>query len=214
MEPMEQLQEALLALDDVRAGDAAQAVIDSGTDPVEALDAVMASLRRVGEGYAKGDLFLPDLLLSAKAAQAALAIIEPEIKRTDQHVARKGTVVIGTVFGDLHSIGKSMVGVMLTANGFEVIDLGINVPAEKFVEAVKEHEPDILALSALLTTTAPEQGRVIQALIEAGVRDRVKVIVGGGAINPEFAQRINADGYAASAPEAAAAAHELISAKG
>jgi 5-methyltetrahydrofolate--homocysteine methyltransferase len=212
MEPMEQLQDALLKLDDVRAAEAAQAVIDSGENPVDALDAVMSSLRKVGEGYAKGDLYLPDLLLSAKAAQAALGIIEPEIKRTDQQLDRNGTVVIGTVFGDLHSIGKSMVGVMLTANGFQVIDLGINVPAEKFVAAVEEHEPDILALSALLTTTAPEQGHVIQALTDAGIRDKVKVLVGGGAINPEFADQIKADGYAASAPEAAAAAQELMSA--
>jgi corrinoid protein of di/trimethylamine methyltransferase len=207
---MDELRAALLELDDVRAGQAAQAGIDEGCDPVEALDVVMASLRKVGEGYAKGDFYLPDLLLSAKAAQAALDIIEPEIKRTDQQPQRKGTVVIGTVAGDLHSIGKSMVGVMLTAQGFEVIDLGINVPAAKFVEAVEEHKPDILALSALLTTTAPEQGHVIDALREAGVRDKVKVMVGGGAISPEFADQIKADGYAASAPEAALAAAELI----
>jgi methanogenic corrinoid protein MtbC1 len=118
--------------------------------------------------------------------------------------------VIGTVHGDLHSVGKTMVNSLMTAHGFKMIDLGENVPTGRFLAAVKEHNPDILALSALLTTTAPEQRKVIEALQQAGLRRQVKVMVGGGAITTEFARDIGADGYAPTAPEAATVAAELI----
>lgn len=210
MKPMEQLKSALLQYDIAGTREAAKAVVDQGLDPVAAMNVVMEALREVGEGYAREEIWLPDLVVSANTAQAAMPILEDAIKRSGKTVVSRGTVVIGTVFGDLHSIGKTMVNVLMSAQGFKMIDLGTNVPASKFLEAVKEHDPDILALSALLTTTAPEQGKVIRALKEAGLRERVKVMIGGGAITPEFAREIGADGYGATAPEAVGVALEML----
>lgn len=121
-----------------------------------------------------------------------------------------GLVVIGTVFGDIHNIGKNMVSTLLLAGGFEVVDIGIDVKAESFISAVKEYNPNILAMSALMTMTAPEQGKVIKALIDEGIRGKVKVIVGGGAITQDFAEKIGADGYAPTAPGAIGLAKTLI----
>jgi 5-methyltetrahydrofolate--homocysteine methyltransferase len=136
--------------------------------------------------------------------------LEQAVHARGGQVQSRGAVVLGTVFGDLHSIGKSMVRTMIYARGFRVIDAGINVPAEKFVEAVQEHQPDILAMSALLTITAPEQAKVIRALETAGLRQRVKVLVGGGAITPEFAKKIGADAYGATAVGAAEICERLM----
>lgn len=210
MDPMDRLKGALLAFDSDEAKAAAEAIVDQGLDPVAAMAVVMDALREVGEGFADGVLWLPELILSAKTAESALSILEAEIKRTGKSVESKGTVVIGTVFGDVHSIGKTMVSVLMAAQGFKTIDLGINVPIERFIAAVREHHPDIVALSALLTTTAPEQAKVIKALRDAGVRSQVKVLVGGGAITPEFAEQIGADAYAATAPEAVLVATRLV----
>jgi len=211
MDPMEHLKSALLDLDHDAAKAAAQAIVEQGLDPVAALDVVTAALREVGEGFTRGDLFLPELLISARAALSALSILEPEIQRTGRSTGYKGTVVIGTVHGDLHSVGKTMVSSLMMAHGFRIIDLGENVSTDRFLGAVEEHHPDILGLSALLTTTALEQRKVIEALQEAGLRSQVKVMVGGGAITTEFARDIGADGYAPTAPEAVTAAIELIS---
>lgn len=210
MDPMIQLKKALLEYDTDGVREAAQAVVDQGLDPVVAMGVVMDVLHEVGEGYAREELWLPDLVVSANTAQEALPILEAELKRTGKTVASQGTVVIGTVFGDLHSIGKTMVNVLMSAQGFKIVDLGTNVTADQFVSAVKEHKPDIVAMSALLTTTAPEQGKVIKALKDAGLRDQVKIMVGGGAITSEFARQIGADGYGATAPEAVNVARELL----
>ena len=142
--------------------------------------------------------------------QSAVPIIEEELKRTGAKRVLPGTVVAGTVFGDIHSIGKTMVCALLTADGFDVIDLGINVKADQFVEAVKKHRPDILAMSALLTVFASEQKKVIETLKKEGIRDEVKIMVGGGAISQEFADRIGADGYDPTAPGAVKLARNLI----
>jgi 5-methyltetrahydrofolate--homocysteine methyltransferase len=210
MEALKKLKSALLNYDNSGAREAAQAVVDEGKDPVAAMEVVMDALREVGEGFGRGELWLPELVLSATTAQEALPILEAEIKRSGKDFETRGTVVIGTVFGDLHTIGKTMVSVLMSAQGFKIIDLGMNVPAEKFLSAVKEHQPDILALSALLTTTAPEQGKVIKALKENGLRENVKIMVGGGAITPEFAEQIGADGYGATAPDAVQLATQLL----
>jgi methanogenic corrinoid protein MtbC1 len=210
MDPMDQLRSALLAYDDAKAKAAAGGIVEQGLDPVAAMEVVTAALREIGDGFARGDFFLPELLLTAKTALAALSVLEPEIQRTGKSTGYKGTVVLGTVHGDLHSVGKTMVSSLMMAHGFRVIDLGENVPTERFLDAVREHHPDILGLSALLTTTALEQRRVIEALQEAGLRSQVKVMVGGGAITTEFAREIGADGYAPTAPEAVLAAAELI----
>lgn len=210
MEILENLKESILEYDREGAASWAQKVVDEGLDPVAALDAISEVMKVVGDGYSRQELWLPDLVGAADASQAAMPILEEEIQRRGQKMKSLGTVVIGTVSGDIHTIGKSMVGVLLVAHGFRVIDVGVNVPTEQFMEAVRENEADILALSALLTTTAPEQGRVINALKEAGLRDKVKIMVGGGAITQGFADSIGADGYGATAPKAVELAKSLL----
>jgi methanogenic corrinoid protein MtbC1 len=196
------LRQAVIDGDDEQAGRWATTALEADIDPLLAFDALTAGIREIGDAFARGELYLPDLLMSADAMKVASAILEDQIK--DKGAARRSTgkVVIGTVFGDIHNIGKNMVATLLKAAGFEVLDLGINVRSEEFVSAVKTFQPDILAMSALLTTTAPEQERVIDALTQAGLRGRVQVIVGGGGITREFARRIGADGFDATAPGA------------
>jgi methanogenic corrinoid protein MtbC1 len=167
-------------------------------------------LSEVGDGFGCGELFLPDLIGAAAAAQAALPIVEAEITRTGKEARKVGTIVIGTVKGDIHDIGKSMVGALLTAHSFKVVDLGTDVPRERFVEAVQNHQADLLALSSLLTTTASEQARVIEAVQAAGLRDTIKIMVGGGAINADFAKSIGADGYGETAAEGIKLAKALM----
>jgi methanogenic corrinoid protein MtbC1 len=150
------------------------------------------------------------LVSAADAMQAALPIIEERLQETGGQRSSVGKVVAGTVAGDIHNIGKAMLCTLLTADGFEVVDLGIDVPTARFIKAVQEHQPNILALSALLTITAMEQRNVIEALKEAGIRDTVKVIVGGGAISDEFADSIGADGYDPTAPGGVRLCRELL----
>jgi corrinoid protein of di/trimethylamine methyltransferase len=212
MEHLENLVEAIRAYNSNGAQSAAQMAMDDGVDPVAALDAVSAVMKDIGDRFEAEELWLPDLIGAADAAQAALAVIEIKIVESGQQPERLGIVVLGTVYGDIHNIGKTMVGALLTAHGFKVVDLGTNVTSAQFVEGVKENKAGILALSALLTTTAVEQAKVIESLKEEGLRDEVKVMVGGGAITPEFAEEIGADGYRATAPEAVGLAVELAGA--
>jgi len=210
MEVYESLKKSVLGYDADGAKRYAQQVVDEGLDPIAALDAISEAMQVVGEGYESGELWLPDLVGAADVSQKALPILEEEIRKRGEKAKSLGTVVVGTVSGDIHTIGKSMVGVLLVAAGFRVIDVGADVATDKFVDAVKENDADILALSALLTTTAPEQGKVIEALKEAGLRDKVKIMVGGGAITQGFADSIGADGYGATAPGAVALAKSLL----
>jgi methanogenic corrinoid protein MtbC1 len=210
MNAFDALKQSVVSYDAKGAASWARKIVEEGMDPIAGLDAISEAMQVVGEGYACEELWLPDLVGAADASQAALPILEAEIRRRGQKVKSLGTVVLGTVFGDIHTIGKSMVGVLLVAGGFRVIDLGANIPTQRFVEAVRENEAQILALSALLTTTAPEQAKVIQALKEAGLRDKIKIMVGGGAITQEFASSIGADGYGATAPGAVELARSLM----
>ena len=210
MSVFDDLKQAVIEYKVDAAAALAQQAVDEGLDPLEGLDAISAAMAAVGDGFSTGELWLPDLVGAADASQAAMPILEEEIKRRGQQAKSLGTVVLGTVSGDIHTIGKSMVGVLLVAQGFRVVDIGADVPADKFVNAVKENKADILALSALLTTTAPQQGKVISALKEAGLRDHVKIMVGGGAITQEFANSIGADGYGATAPGAVELAKSLL----
>jgi corrinoid protein of di/trimethylamine methyltransferase len=184
--------------------------IAEGIEPLRALDALTEAIREVGDAFGVGEVFLPELVSAADAMQAALPIIEEQLQQTGGKRTSVGKVVAGTVAGDIHNIGKSMLCTLLTADGFEVVDLGIDVSTPSFVEAVKKHQPDILALSALLTITAMEQRNVIEALKEAGIRDSVKVIVGGGAINDDFSDSIGADGYDPTAPGGVKLCRELL----
>jgi corrinoid protein of di/trimethylamine methyltransferase len=188
----------------------ASEAIAAGIDPLAALAALTDAIRAVGDGFACGDLWLPDLIAAADAMSAGTSVLEAEIAARGMRQQGLGVVVIGTVFGDIHDIGKNMVATLMRAAGFVVHDLGINITAAAFVEAVAKHGAQVLALSALLTTTAPEQKKVIELLREAGLREQVKVIVGGGGITGAFADSIGADGYDATAPGAVKLARRLL----
>ncbi len=198
---LQQLKDIVLNFDIDSAEKTAKDAIESGTDPLQAANALTEAIRDVGDRFGKGDLFLPDLVCASEVLKKAFPVINEAIEKQGGSESSVGKVVIGTVFGDIHSIGKGMVATLLYAAGFKVIDLGINVKGEDFLKAVKDENADILAMSALLTTTAMEQKKVIEGLKDAGIRDRVKVIVGGSPINQEFADSIGADGYGSTAPE-------------
>jgi len=184
--------------------------VKRGIDPGEVLDTLTSGIRQVGHRYDKWEVGIPELIGAAAAMQGAMPIVEEALKSGTKKRSRLGLVLLGTVLGDIHNIGKNIVAAFLIANGFEVIDLGVDIKWEQFVAAIKEYKPDILAMSALLTMTAPEQGRVISALIDEGIRDKVKVMVGGGAITQEFADMIGADGYSPTAPGAVVLATKLM----
>jgi corrinoid protein of di/trimethylamine methyltransferase len=196
-----------------RAVELAQEALYLEIPPLEAIDkGYIVGIQKVGELFEKGDFFLPELVMGAEAMQAALAVLEPELKRRHQERERLGHAIAGTVEGDIHEVGKRLVCTMLVANGFDVLDLGPDVAAEIFIEKVRELKPDLLLLSALMTTTMPEQRSVIEALKGARLRDRVKVMVGGAAVSPSWAGEIGADGYAENAIEAVEVAKGLVEA--
>ena len=170
---------------------------------------LLPSMEKIGEQFEKGDVFFPELLMAANAMKASVAILKPELSKTKGVVV--GKYLIGTVPGDAHDIGKNIVVMMLEQNGWEVTDLGIDVPEEKFCKAVKEGNYDILGLSALLTFTMPMVGDVIKALEMEGIRDKVKVMVGGAPVTQKFAEEVGADAYANDAVEAVKKAKDLIS---
>ena len=210
IEVIENLKQAIIDYNAVQAADYARKVVENGLDPIEALDALTSTIREVGEKYNKGDLWLPDLVGAAEAMQAAMPIMEEVIKKTGEKQKVVGTIVVGTVFGDIHTIGKTMVSTLLTAGGFKVYDLGVNIKAGEFIKAIEEYQPDILAMSALMTMTAPEQRKVIETLEKQGMREKVKIMVGGGAITEDFAETIGADGYEPTAPGAVELAKKLV----
>jgi len=191
----------------------AQEALRAGIEPLEAIDkGFKPGMDVVGDGFAKGELFIPDLMMSGEAMKAAITELEPELMKRRQERRVLGRVVIGTVQGDIHEIGKTLVGTMLAANGFEVYDLGVDVSPQRFLEKVREVDADVVGLSALLTTTLLNQETVILTLQEAGLRDKVKVIVGGVPASPEWADEIAADAYAENANEAVAVIKRLVGA--
>jgi corrinoid protein of di/trimethylamine methyltransferase len=194
-----------------KARELANEALKAGIEPLEAIDqGFKPGMDIVGDGFAKGELFIPDLMMSGEAMKAAIAALEPELMKRKQQRQVLGKVVIGTVQGDIHEIGKTLVATMLAANGFEVHDLGVDVSAQQFLAKVREVDADVLGLSALLTTTILNQEAVILTLGEAGLRDRVKVIIGGVPASPEWAQEIGADGYAENATEAVEVVKKLL----
>jgi corrinoid protein of di/trimethylamine methyltransferase len=187
-----------------------QAIAD-GIEPLAIIDgALVAGMRTVGDKYASGEYFLPNLIVAASGMKQAMALLEPELKARRQELKSAGTVVIGTVHGDIHEIGKSLVATMLAANGFEVHDLGVDVPVETFVSRVKETGANLVGLSALLTTTMHGQRDVITALANAGLRGQVKVMVGGAPVSRAWADGIGADGWAQDAVSAVDLATRLV----
>ena len=193
-----------------RASELAGQALAEGVDPLEAIDkGFKPGMDVVGEGFANGELFIPDLMMSGEAMKTAIATLEPELLKRRQQRDVLGKVVIGTVQGDIHEIGKTLVATMLAANGFEVHDLGVDVSAEQIVDTVRQVDADIVGLSALLTTTILNQEEVILSLKEAGLRDKVKVIIGGVPASPEWAEEIGADAYAENATEAVKVVKQL-----
>lgn len=194
-EILAKLKKAVIEYNVEAAASWARKALEEGIDPLEALAALTKGIKQVGDGYGRGELWLPDLIGAAEAMSSAMPIIEEEIKSRGMKRETAGVIIIGTVKGDIHDIGKNIVATLLTIDGFDVIDLGVDVAADKFIEAIIKYKPSILAMSALLTMTAPEQRKVIDALKKEGIRDKVKVIIGGAAITQEFADDIGADGY-------------------
>jgi corrinoid protein of di/trimethylamine methyltransferase len=210
-ELFKQMAQAVIDGDDEEAAALAQRGLDQGVDPLEAINkGYTPGMDVVGELFSSGEYFLPDLILGGEAMTAALSVLEPVLKAGGQQREVLGTVVLGTVKGDIHEIGKALVGSMLSANGFEVYDLGIDIESSVFVAKAREYSADIVALSALLTTTMLHQRDVIEHLAEAGLRDRVKVMVGGSPVTQSWADQIGADGFAEDAAGAAVVAKRLM----
>lgn len=204
------LKKAVLEYDKELAASSAKEAVEKKVDLLKALDAMTEAIRFIGDGFSKGEFWLPDLIGAGNAMSSATPIIEAELRSRDVKTERPGIVVIGAVFGDIHSIGKNIVATLLIAEGFEVHDLGVDVKAEEFEEAITKYKANLLCMSALLTMSAPEQRKVIDVLKEKGVRGKVKIMVGGAAINADFAESIGADGYEPTALGAAKLARKLV----
>jgi corrinoid protein of di/trimethylamine methyltransferase len=196
------------------AEELAHRALEEGIDPLEAVNlGYLPGMQQVGVDFGAKILFLPDVVIAAEAMKKATAILEPEMARRGSERTVAGRVVLGTVKGDIHEIGKSLVGTLLSANGFEVHDLGVDVPFAKFAEKAREVNADIVGVSALLTTTMTGQQSVIEALDDLGLRPRVKVIVGGAPVTREWAEKIGADGYSGDALAAVVLAKSLMASK-
>jgi len=206
---LEAIYEAILDGDATATEANVTAALEAGVSAADILNnACIAAMREVGRLFEEGEKFVPEMLISARAMKAGVNLLKPHLTQEDISVV--GKVVVGTVRGDLHDIGKNLVHMMLEGTGFEVVDLGTDVAPEKFVGAVQEHEPDIVGMSALLTTTMPAMKTTIEALSEAGLRDRVKVLIGGAPVTQGFADEIGADGFAPDASSATRKAKELL----
>jgi 5-methyltetrahydrofolate--homocysteine methyltransferase len=211
MSELEVVKEALLNFDSEKLAKAAKISLEKGYSPQEVLDTITAVLKEIGEKFERGEIFLVHLVTAGEAAKKVISEqLEPLLKKAGAKGKRAGRVVIGTVAGDIHDIGKNIVASMLFAAGFDVIDLGKDVPTEDFIKAVKIHNPDLLGMSSLLSTTLPSQKEVIDVLKKNKLREKVKVIVGGAPVTAEWAKEIGADGYAEDAVEAARVALKLL----
>jgi methylmalonyl-CoA mutase cobalamin-binding domain/chain len=213
-EDLEILRQALIVADmDLGVG-AAERLMAAEADPKWVLEAGMAvAMFDLGEMWKRGEVFLPEVVASAEVFKAANAIIEPALlAQKDPDAAANVLILMCTVKGDLHDLGKNMVGAMLRTSGFDVHDMGKDVSADRIIEAINELNPQILGMSALLTTTVPYQETVIKRLEAAGMRDKIKIMVGGAPVTPEWAEKIGADGYANNAPEAVEIAKKLTGA--
>ncbi len=206
-----EMSDAIEWLDDEKAMELVETALKTGMDPVDVIEKGFSKgLKIVGDRFGKGEAFLTELVAAANIMEEVSNKLSGALTGSSKKVESKGKVLIGTVLGDVHTIGKNILKILLEVNGFEVKDLGEDVPAEKFVEKVRELKPDILGLSALMTTTITEQRNVIEALKKAGLRDSVKVLVGGAAVTNKWAKEIGADGYAENASDAVQLAMGLV----
>ncbi|GAG17774.1 unnamed protein product [marine sediment metagenome] len=210
-ETLKQLQQAVILGEPDQARELATQVLEAGIVPLTAIEeALNPGMQVMGDRFECGECFLPDLIMAAEAMKGAMAVFEPALMAREEQRHVLGTVVIGTVEGDIHGIGKSLVATMLSAAGFQVHDLGVDVPAGEFVERVQETGANVVGLSALLTTTMRSQEVVIEALKEAGLREQVLVIIGGAPTGPEWAQSIGADAHAENASETVVVVKQLL----
>ena len=205
---VQKIAESIYSGDIEAVGELVQDLLDAGMAPGEVLnDALLVGMDKVGRDFKAGELYVPEVLFAARAMQAGMNVLRPLL--ADSEIASSGKYVVGTVQGDLHDIGKNLVRMMLEGGGFEAIDLGVDVSPSAFVDAVREHKPDLVGISALLTTTMAQMKVTIEALEEAGLRDSVKIMVGGAPVTADFAERIGADAYAPDAASAVDIAREL-----
>jgi 5-methyltetrahydrofolate--homocysteine methyltransferase len=210
-EILEQISTAVIEGDVDEIADLTEDALDEGLSAQEILDnGLMAGMDYVGVEFKAGNMFVPEVLRSAKTMQTSMEILQPLL--TAAGVKRVGKVLLGTVKGDLHDIGKNLVGMMCEGAGFEIKDLGRDIAPDAFVQAVKEYEPDVVGMSALLTTTMRSMEHTIKALEEAGLRDKVKIMIGGAPVTQTFSDQIGADGYASNAAAAADLAKSFVSA--
>jgi 5-methyltetrahydrofolate--homocysteine methyltransferase len=209
MSDLSKLYDAILNGEEELAVDIAKEALSESANPADLINKWMIpAMDEVGRRFEAQDFFFPEMLLAARAMKAALDLVRPRLSASG--VPPAGRVAIGTVKGDLHDIGKNMVASMLEGAGFEIIDLGIDAPSEKFVEAVKSASPNIVAISTLLTTTLPEMEKIIEALTHSGLRSQAKIIVGGAPVTQEYADSIGADGYGESAASAVTLVRSLL----
>ena len=206
MADFEQMANGVIAGEIDKVGDLTQKAVDEGIEPMEIIDnGLMSGMSVVGERFKVGDMYIPEVIMSAKAMSAGMEIVKPLIVAGES--ASKGKVMLGTVKGDLHEIGKKLVQMMIESAGFEVEDVGIDISPEQFADAVREKKPDVLGMSALLTTTMLAMKDTIETLKEAGLRDSVKILVGGAPVTLDFAEEIGADGWA---PDAVTAKDKVL----
>ncbi|MDP6574605.1 MAG: corrinoid protein [Rhodospirillales bacterium] len=208
---IQEIYDAVMEYDDTRVVELINQELDAGTDVKTILDeGMIAAMDMIGKQFSGGTLFVPEMLMAAEAVQAGLDVLRPHLVGTGTKPA--GTVVLGTVRGDLHDIGKNLVGLMLEGGGFRVVDLGVDVDAETFITTAQENEADIIALSSLLTTSMPEMEKAVAAISEANENRNlnIKVMVGGPPINQNYADKIGAHGYGLDAPGAVALARTLV----
>ena len=210
-ETMNQLRDAIVGYDEDKAQTAAEKGLSEGLDPLEMINiGIRSALDLMGERFSNGELFLPELMLSAKAAEAAVAILEPEMLKRGTGANKLGKVMIATVKGDIHDIGKNIVVLLMKSAGFDVVDIGVDRETEDILAEAKQHAVQIIGLSALLTTTMPRMKEFIELLDESGERDSFKVIVGGAPVTQEFCDEIGADGYGADATRAVEITKKLV----
>ena len=207
---LDELRRAVVDGDEERVAMVAGSAIEAGLDPLRAVEEGLSrGIRDLGELFERREVFLPELVIGAEAMKAGLAVLQPVLERGGRSAEFLGRVVIGTVAGDIHDIGKNLVATLLTVEGFEVHDLGVDVGVEAFVESVRELKPDVLGMSALLTMSILEQEEVVRRLVEEGLRDGVVVLVGGAPVTQEYAERIGADGYGGDGFEAVTITKQL-----
>ncbi|HHT63034.1 MAG TPA: cobalamin-binding protein [Clostridia bacterium] len=210
MASFEDLSKQVITGNQVKVKEVTQALIDEGSAPLDIINlGLIAGMNIVGSRFKNGEMFVPEVLMAAKSMSAGIEIVKPLI--ADKDMPSIGKVLLGTVKGDLHDIGKNLVGMMLESGGFTVINMGIDISPEQFIKAVKEHNPDILAMSALLTTTMLHMKDTIELLKEEGLHNKVKVIVGGAPISQDFADEVGADGFAPDAASAVDLCKKLLS---